>query len=156
MAPGMNTVLPNGFRAGLFSERGMYDWLKYSVHSTRTSQIISVAWYSSHHRPFHHQFIIATIRYVPPSNTPGTLEYLYILRIERVGKLLGWGRLAKQQYTLSDPRSSVEYLETADLVCRFDHLQTPMQYAGTSGIEATSPSLEDVFLYDRLVGASMP
>lgn len=71
------------------------------------SKLVSIAWIRSNRNILHHQFIIVTVEYQ---------SVLYDVKIERMGRMVGPGDVAKQTITIKPSVPLHEGLEGNDLI----------------------------------------
>lgn len=91
------------------SDMDLQDWVREDVVAAQ-AVTVSVAWFSSHARPWHHQFTVITVEH------QGTQ---YDVRIDRLGREDGSAKSAKQEVNITLAEPLDRFLSENDLLLAF-------------------------------------
>lgn len=167
VAPNTNEPRPDGIRLGAFSDFEFVEWLSgksdYGPTDARSSTVRDISWWSSKVAPWHHQFVVATIDL---THTPGNdrSPYCYRVRIERLGKILGPGGIAKQQILVEEDTGFEGFLVENKLICALTmasisnptHTASVYKIPNHDKVQGPPPTLGDLATYARMIALNIP
>lgn len=107
------TTLRDGFVLGTMSDVYFSEWVKKSPDHVKKSTVCNVTWWRSNKAPLHHQFVIITVASRPEGASESVL---YDLRLERIGKGVGFQSSAIHSITISRSEPLMQFEENSTLI----------------------------------------